>query len=119
MNTLCEQFEYSSLKPNLSYHFIKDLDIIIEQIKISNKKCIVEICIECNDLSWNTDKFITVLDYKIKKKQTPLGLRSRRGFTAMSPIMTPNIINQHICNVQIKLPIYSRISIGYCYEFQK
>jgi hypothetical protein len=63
MNTLCEQFEYSSLKPNLSYHFIKDLDIIIEQIKISNKKCIVEICIECNDLSWNTDKFITVLDY--------------------------------------------------------
>jgi len=63
MDLLCEQFEYSTLKPNLSYDFIKDLNIIIEQIKISKKTTIINICLECNNLSWNTNNFISLLDY--------------------------------------------------------
>lgn len=64
MESLCEQFEYYTLKPNLSYTFKKDLDIIIEQLNKTNKKNIIDVCLECNDLlSWNRNDFITLLDF--------------------------------------------------------
>ena len=64
MDSLCEQFEYSSLKPNLSYNFKKDLNIIIKQLNISNKINIIDICLDCDDLlSWNSNNFINLLDY--------------------------------------------------------
>ena len=64
MNSLCEQFEHSSLRTQLSYNFKNDLDTIIEQIKQTEKKNIIEICLECNDrLSWNYDIYISIIDY--------------------------------------------------------
>ena len=64
MDLLCEQFEYSNLKPKLSYNFITDFNIIIEQIKITNKTNMIDICLECNDkLSWNKNEYINIFDY--------------------------------------------------------
>ena len=65
MDSLCEQMDYSQLKWKPSFHLITDLNVIIKTINNKNNLIsIYNICIECNnDLSWNTDKFITILDY--------------------------------------------------------
>ena len=66
MDSLCEHMEYTNIHNKLSYHFIKDLNTIIESVK-NNNNCnnMIEICLKCNNqLHWNdNDKYISILEY--------------------------------------------------------
>jgi len=66
MDSLCDQMNYSKLSWKPSFHFISDLNTIIDFIKFKKVEDykIFDICMECNNnLNWNSDKFITILDY--------------------------------------------------------